>query len=498
MAIQFTGLASGMDTQSIVNELMAVERTKVDDIRKDKIRTEWEKDAWAEMNTKLYSFYKEELFSFKSTGTYSQKSLKSSNESVVSINDGSTASNGAHSIEVTNMAKGSFITGSEISATADTTVDTLFDFTGPLTINIKSGTADAFGVDNEITINETDTISDVLDKIKGLDLGIDVNFDEGFKRIFMSSQETGDDVQLSITGNGNGDAESLLSAMGLTVAGGTVDGSVGEDAVFKYNGTELRSDTNEVSLNGLKFTINAESGTSTLAVSTDVDAIYDKILAFVDKYNEIMDVMNTKLSAASARGYEPLTSDEKSAMTDDEIKLWETKVKDSLLRNDRILGGLRTDIRMKLTVADGVDTSGMTYKSLSELGIVTGNYTEKGKLHIHGNEDDELYAIKTNLLREALEDDPDAVMELFTAVGQELYQTMADKMSSSSTSSALTFYNNKSMDAQMDSYDDSILRLEARLAKVEERYYKQFTAMEQAIQKSNSTGDWLAQQLGGM
>lgn len=301
MAIQMTGLASGMDTQSIVTQLMDVEYMKVTSVEKDKTRAEWKKDAWAEMNTKLYSFYKEELFDFKTENTYNQKSLKSSNESVVSLNDGSDATNGSHSIEIINMAKGSFVTGDEIDASLTTTADELFDISGPITINVKTNVADEFGVDNEITILETDTIQDITDKFNDLGLDLDVNFDEGFKRLFISSEKTGDAVQLSITGNGNAEAESLLGALGLNVDSGTVDGNAGVDAKFKYNGTELTNTSNKVSLNGLDFTINADTGTSTIAVSTDTDAVYDKVKAFIDKYNELMTIMNTKVDAESAR-----------------------------------------------------------------------------------------------------------------------------------------------------------------------------------------------------
>lgn len=498
MAIQFTGLASGLDTESIIAELVSVERIKVDNVIKNKIQLEWRKDAWAEMNTKLYSFYKKELFDLKTTGTYNQKALRSSNESVISLNDGSTASNGAHSIEVLNMARGSSITGNEINASLTTTADELFDFTGSLTINIKSNKADAFGASNEITILETDTIADITNKIKELDLGVDVNFDEGFNRFFVSSQETGDAVQLSISGNGNPDAESLLGALGFNVAGGVVDGNSGVDARFKYNGAELTNASNTIALNGLNFSINADSGTSTISVATDVDAIYDKVTAFIDKYNELMGQMTEKLDAPSARGYKPLTAEEKEAMTDNEIELWEKKIKDSLLSGDSTLRGIRTDIRMQLTTSSAIDTTDLKYKYLSDLGIVTGDYTEKGKLHVHGDEDDELYALKTNKLREAIESNPDDVMEFLTTLGDKMYETMADKMSSNNVSSALTFYNNKSMDEKIKNYDKDILKLEERLAAVEDRYYKQFTAMEKAIQSSNSTGDWLAQQLGSL
>lgn len=498
MAVQFTGLASGLDTQSIVADIMAVERMKVTNIEKNKAKVEMQKDAWSEMNTKLYSFYKEELFSFKTEGTYSQKSLKSSNESVISLNDGSDATNGSHSIEVVNMAKGSFVTGNEINASSQTTADELFDFTGSVTINIKTNVADGFGVDNEITILETDTIEDITNKIKDLGLDLDVNFDEGFKRLFISSEATGEAVQLSVTGNGNSDAESLLGALGLTVAGGVVEGNLGVDAKFNYNGTELTNASNKVTLNGLDFTINADTGTSTIAVATDTDAVYDKVSAFITKYNELMGIINTKLDVASARGYEPLTADEKDAMSDSEVELWENKIKNALLRNDSTLRGIRTDMRSRLTTSSGIDNTDLKYKYLSDLGIVTGNYTEKGQLHIHGDEDDDLYSLKTNRLREAIENNPDDVMKFLTAIGKDLYDNMAAKMSSNSVSSALTFYGNKSMDDKVKSYDEDILKLEERLAAVEARYYRQFTAMEKAMQSSNSTGNWLSQQLGSL
>jgi len=89
-------------------------------------------------------------------------------------------------------------------------------------------------------------------------------------------------------------------------------------------------------------------------------------------------------------------------------------------------------------------------------------------------------------------------MELFTSLGEKLYNDMNIKMRSSTLSSALTFYNDKNIDKQISDFDTKISELETRLASVEARYYKQFTAMEQAMQQSNSTSNWLTQQLGGL
>lgn len=500
MSIQFTGLASGLDTQSIVSDLMRVEHMKVESVEKEKTRLEWTKDAWSDINTKLYSFHKEELFALKTNGSYSKKNATSSNESVISVSDATQATNGVHSIEILSMAKGSFLTGSQLAdgVSKTTTMADLAGISADVTLNFKTNTADSFDVSNEITVSATDTIADVLAKIEELDIDLNAGFDDEFRTLFLSSTKTGADVQVSATGNGDAAANSVLTALGLTLTGNDAVGSAGASAQFTYNGTTFDSDDNEISINGLNFNINASSGTSDIVVSTNTDAIYDMVKSFIGKYNELIVEMSVKLQADPARGYDPLTSDEKQSMTDEEIELWENKIKSSLLRSDTTLNSVRTDLRSMLTVSQGFDTSSLDFSYISELGIVTGDYQEKGMLHIEGDADDPLYADKDNKLREAIESDLDGLTDFLTGLGQHIYDSMYDKMKSSTISSSLTFYNDKLMDDQMDDYDDEIARLEERLAAVESRYYKQFTAMEQAIQESNSTGNWLAQQLSAL
>lgn len=491
MGIQFTGLASGLDTQSIIADLMKVERTKSEKVEKQKTLLEWKKEAWKEMNTKLYSFYRTELFSFKSSSTYNKKTLTSSNTSAVVLNSSPESIVGTHEVNVTAVAKGSFLTGTELAdtVTSSTTMGELTTFAADetKTLQIKLAESDAF---QEISISASDTVASVISKIKDLGLDLNASFDSNFNRFFLSSKETGADVKLSLGGD-----DALLTALGF--AADNRVGSLGKDAAFTYNGANLTSSTNDINVNGISMSIRGE-GTSTISVTQDVDGIYNAVKSFIKKYNEIITEMNEKTGAESARKFSPLTAEEKEAMTEDEVKLWETKIKDSLLRNDQTLVGINSSLRNTLTLNSGVDTSGFSIKSLSELGIVTGNYTEQGLLHIEGDEDEALLGLKENKLKKALEEDPDGVAELLTALGEQIYSDFADKMKSSTLSSALTFYNDKQIDKQVADYEDKLFDLEDRYASVEERYYKQFTAMEQAIQQANSTGDWLAQQLGGM
>lgn len=505
MGIQFTGLASGLDTQSIISELMEVENLKVVEVEKEQTKLEWKKDIWSEMNTDLYSFYKEELYSFKSNGTYSSKTVTSSDETTITVSDTLGAPVGSHEIVVSSMAKGSYLAGDELGTDINgevisqaTTAGELLNFGAAteIKLHVKTSVGEISDTSNEITILSTDTIASITSKINALDADMTINFDSEFNRFFASSTKTGEAIQLSLDGSNDANGAELLAGLGFGADG--TSGTLGETANFSYNGTELSSDTNEISVNGLSLTIRSDSGTSNIAVTTNTDEIYESVKSFLNKYNELTLSMTTMVDADSASDYDVLTDEEKSAMTDDEIETWEDTIKASLLRNDDSMTNILFDMRNTLTLSSGVDTTDMSYNYLSDIGIVTGSYTEKGLLHIEGDSDDSIYSDKDNRLREAIEDNPEELMEFLAAIGTSLYEKMSDRMRSNSLSSALTLYNDKYMDSQVDDYDDRISDLQDQLDEVEARYYTQFTAMEQAIQQSNSTGDWLASQLANM
>lgn len=501
MAIQFTGIASGMDTKSIIAELMKAERTKVEKVEKDMTKVEWKKDIWNEMNAKLYAFYKESAFKFKSASTYTKKIVSSSDTSVLTASASSTAVNGTHTFENIQIAKGSFLTGDEITLDKSgvpitvnefTKASDLYEFTGDITLNIS---LDGGVTKKGVTISDSDTMASIANKFKDAGLEANANFDMNFKRFFISSKNTGQGIQLDVSGN-DAAGESLLNALGFGAT--NRQGSMGSNAEFTYNNTILTSASNQISVNGLTVTLQGNSASESITINQDIEGIYESVKTFITKYNGLMLDINEKLNAESARKFQPLTADEKEAMADDEIKLWEDKIKNSLLKNDNILSAVSSSMRNILTLSSGVDTTGFDYKTFSSLGIVTGDYSERGLLHIEGDEDDPLLSLEENKLKKAIEENPEGVMEFMTALGNQLYSDMTERMKSTSLSSALTFYSDKGMTKQVDDYEDKIAELEERLVSIEERYYRQFTAMEKAIQQSNSTSDWLSQQLGGM
>lgn len=497
MGIQFTGMASGLDTDNIIKELMKAERMKVEKLEKEQTKLKWKKDIWDEMNAKLYSFYTKNVFKLKSQGTFMQKNAVSSNENLVSAKTTASSITGSHTITINQLAKGSFLTGDELTTdrnsadiTSSTVAGDLIDFGGASEKIIKVSIDNGTNYSQDISILSTDTITDISNKIKEKVGDINISFDSNFNRLMMSTKAQGLGKQIMIDGD-----DSLLTSLGLSPVNRT--GTVGQDAEFVYNSTTLTSSSNEVNLNGMTLAFKGEGQTAIITVNQDNDAIYDSVKEFVTEYNKLLVEINGKIYADKAKGYEPLTEEEKKSMSEDEIKLWENKIKDSLLRRDGILSSLKDSMRDIVTISSGVDTTGFEFTSITQLGIGTGLYTEKGLLHINGNEEDPLYAVKDNDLKKAIEDNPEKVSELLTAIGEKLYSTMQDKMKSTKLSSALTFFNDKQMTSDIDDYKDKIGDLEKRLIQVEQRYYRQYTAMEKAIQAMNSQSASLASMLGG-
>ena len=85
MAMRMTGMMSGMDTESIIQELVAAKRTKVDDVKKKQTKLEWKQDAWKELNTKLKNLQSKYVSNMRFSTAYMKKTTKVSNRSAVSV-----------------------------------------------------------------------------------------------------------------------------------------------------------------------------------------------------------------------------------------------------------------------------------------------------------------------------------------------------------------------------------------------------------------------------
>ena len=365
----------------------------------------------------------------------------------------------------------------------------------------------------EIAVDANTTISDLLDKFK--EAGISANFDGAAGKLSFSSSE-------SLTFEGNADVLKLLgldSGLKADISRDPIklDGS---DAMIVLNGVLYTSDSNSFSVNGPNITANSvtddintlldangevdlskltDANAISITTSTDTQGIYDTIKDFLTEYNNIINEMTKLYNADSARDYEPLTDDEKDAMSDTEIEKWETKIKDSLLRRDSSLDSIMSS--MTSAMNKGIVINGETY-ALSSFGIHTMGYlnaaeNEQNAFHIDGDEDDENTSGNKDKLMTAITEDADTVIEFMKQLSSNLYKAIDDNMQSTTMRSRYKIYNDKELDKQYNNYAKLISQWEEKVSDKEEYYYKQFTAMESALAKLNSQQSSLSGLLGG-
>lgn len=265
----------------------------------------------------------------------------------------------------------------------------------------------------------------------------------------------------------------------------------GEDAEIWLNGVQYTGSSSTFTINNLTIDALATTGNDEISIttSTDTQGIYDKVKDFLTEYNNIINEMTKLYNASSSKGYEPLTDDEKDSMSDKEIEKWETKIKDSLLRNDTTLSGVMS--AMTTAMSQAVEINGKKY-SLSSFGIHTLGYlnaaeNEQNAYHIDGDEDDTNTSGNADKLMTAITEDPDMVMQFMQNVTTNLYNAIGDKMKSTTLSSAFTIYNDKQMATQYTDYTKLIKEWETKISDKEDYYYKKFSSMESALAKLNST-----------
>ncbi len=273
----------------------------------------------------------------------------------------------------------------------------------------------------------------------------------------------------------------------------------GEDAQITLNGATFTSTSNTFDINGLTITVNDVAENVTLTTKDDTDGIYDVVKNFLKKYNEIIGKMDKLYNAEVAKGYEPLTDEEKDAMSDSEVEKWETKIKDSIFRKDDTLGTVFNSMKDIMNQGFKIGDKSLY---LSDFGIGTLGYFdtpdgERSLLHIDGDSDDADTSGKTDKLKAMIASDPDSVVSFFTQLGAALYDKMTKLSASSSTSSFGSFFEDKQMKTDLSDYTSKITQAEEKLNDFEDKYYNKFSKMEVALSKLNSQTSYISGLFGG-
>lgn len=618
---RITGMASGLDTESIVESLMKASRTKVDKVEQQKTLLEWKREMYQNITTKLYEFQQKYFNTTSSWASEISRLSASYNSSLISVTTSANSTAGSIYIQdIVSVATAAKLeSSSPVSADPQITVNTenLSDLAGKtiivslngiekvLTFSNKEYTAatdvadeiqsqlnNMFGSgkiavnlngDNislsaansavmiktstdgtdpgdaltfasyssnridfnvslastslrtdalaggdkvEFTINgkpfsfnATATLSDIMRIINSSDAGVKMSYSALTDKFTLVSTETGaaSDITISdVTGN----LMSALFGTGVKTAGTdavvklSVDGSTNPESII----TVTRS-TNTIDVNGTLITIkgkdagNAEENI-TINLGYDTDAILTKIKSFINDYNALLSEITTKLTEEYDRDYQPLTQDQKEAMTEKEIELWEKKAKTGLLRNDIYLKSIAEELkRCFYTPVMDLSDNSVSIGILSEIGISTTQYADRGKL-----------TIDETKLKNALNSDPEKVISLFTQQSDKSFSVYAtddwlnERFNEEGVFHRLSDVLNTNLNktgnrkgalinlvgSPTDSYTgeteyskrikelkEKIADLEDKLAKEEDNYWAKFTAMETAIAKLNQQSSWL-------
>ena len=272
---------------------------------------------------------------------------------------------------------------------------------------------------------------------------------------------------------------------------------VGESASVKIDGKEYTSDSNTLTVGSVSYTLNKVSDAATttkVTINTDTDTIVNKVKKFVDDYNSLLDQINTQIYAKYDSSYLPLTDDEKSAMSEEQIKKYEEKAKTGLLSKDSILKD--TVSKMRSAMSSILTGTGNDYNSMAKLGITTTDYTEHGKIQL--DED---------ALRKTLDTDPDAVYKVFSNLTDEtnergiihkLSDVAADAINKLKDQAGVTADTDDQsyLGLKIDRLDTQMTTLSDRMDKYRTSLYKRFNAMETAISQLNQQYSYISSAFG--
>jgi len=598
--VRVSGLASGMDIDQIVSDLMKAERMPIDKMKKQKQTLEWQRDDYRSMNL-LLSEFNNLAFNMTLQSSYSSKTVSSSDEMKVKAAATSSAGNASYTLSNVTMATaaqnissgkisevssegtidpakslweqktllGSAWSGKEVkqpditisadTKTAKLSKGAIFEGSLPSAIQVKNGeSSQEFNIkttgdpiligENDVFVNmntgemtfgstlangstvqgftykqnvlqfsittydssgkatgdnadgsmsfEFDgsaSLNTVLTQLSNSKVGISAFYDEGTDKVVFTRKDTGD---LSKAG-GAGGQKMVFSGAFLTnfLKLDTQKETGGTDAKFTLNGLETTRKSNTFTTGGVTYTLQSNfTGDVRVNVSNDTQKVFDTIKDFVTKYNELIEKINGKITEERDRNYQPLTDEEREKLTDKQAEQWDDKAKSGLLKGDSILSSGLNQMRSNWYASvSGVSGA---FSQLTDIGISTSaNYSDRGKLVIEGD---------GTKLKEAIEKDPQSVMDLFMKSGsttsekgivRRLRDTITQTVSKVEQRAGRSTWTSEQflLGRNLKSVNSQITSFESRLTQVEDRYYRQFTAMEKAIQNANAQSAQLSQ-----
>ena len=451
MALQATGLGSGLDVNSLVDQLVTAERTPVNNrLNLQEARTNGELSALGQLKSALTSF-QDSLSGLSELENFQQRTTAVSDEEIIGASANSAATPGRYDVEVLALANRQKL-ASEPYASVEAAVGD-----GQLGISI-------LGVTSSITISpEANTLADIRDAINDAPdnpgvIATVVTADDG-ARLLISSRETGADQTITITTAGGDGGLANLAYDPVSGTNPMTELEAASDASVRIDGFTVSSDNNTVvdAIEGVSIDLlDAVPGTSVeLAVDFDEPAGNAAVGAFVNAYNGLLDTIAQVTSFNQETG------------------------EAAPLLGDSVVRGIKDTLRRE--IGNAVDLPGASFRTLAEIGITSD---AKGTLSLDDSK-----------LADLITEDFDAVGELFAGedgVATRLGAQLEEILKSTST---INLREDRLKD-DLETIGDRRTRLDERMENVRERLLRQFNAMDRLLGSLNNTSQFLTRQLG--
>lgn len=517
-ANRLTGLATGLDVDSMVKTQMAAYEKKVNSVIQQKDVVGIKQKLYRDVLSDTRGFYNKYLDplskdSLVLSSAYQNVKFTSSNDSLVTAKGNSTAKNENYSVEVTQLAK-------KASLSIDTSPSSnKIDFGGAgVEFEVSK---DATKTDKENVQKTIENLKEAIEKKKtelksgtSTDkeaqlkaLNVDVRYSEFDNKIIVEAKEFGQGTLKS--GSLSGDdvpAEGIITKNGVSKNFSELNG-----------GKDLYS--NSLTVDGVSFTFyNVTGGTLDKSTNTvtggkpititgkvDVTDTKKKIVNFVNEYNTLIEKLNKTINTKHDRDYVPLTSAQKEEMSDKEIELWEGKVETGQLYKDSDI--TRIVNSMKQTMRTVMSDSGFNLKDMGITPVEDYSGNKNGT-----------FTIDEDKLTKALENNMDDVLNLFTSnpktttdingttnkgILYQLKDTLySEVMKSDSILSkkvgieGTSTFTNNTLTKNISDYETKIKKMQKDLATREQRLYSKYATLETIMNKYNSQQSYLTSYLG--
>lgn len=244
--MRISGLASGMDIDKIVSDLMKAERMPLDKLKQKKQILEWQRDDYRSMNTLLQDLDSYIFNNLTLQSSMLKKKTVSSDESVVTATANTSAANISTNLTVTQVATAATWVSAASSSYTPSGTDTT------LKINVTNGDGTSPTNPVTITIAANSSLDSVISQLNSnSDLGITVFRDTQTGKISITKKDTGAAASLVM---GDATTASFFQQLGFTGAanGAELTGkAAGKDAQFTINGLATSRSTNTFTINNV-------------------------------------------------------------------------------------------------------------------------------------------------------------------------------------------------------------------------------------------------------